>query len=641
MIDQATIDKIFSTADIVEVINDFVKLKKAGANYKGLSPFTNEKTPSFFVSPAKGIFKCFSSGIGGNVVSFLMEHEKLSYPEALKYLAKKYNIEIEERELTSEDIREKNERESLIAVNEFAGKQFVDWLTNRDEGKAIGISYLKERGFRENIISKFQIGYSLEQRDALTKLATEKGYKLEYLTKTGLTIKKTDYQFDRFSGRIIFPIHSISGQVIGFGGRILKKDDKAAKYINSPESDVYHKSKVLYGLYFAKKDIISNDKCYLVEGYTDVIRLHQSGIENVVASSGTALTQEQVRLIKRFTKNVTVLYDGDEAGIKASLRGIDIILEEGLNVKVLLLPEGEDPDSFAQNNSIGELNDFIKQNETDFIKFKTRLLLQDAENDPVKKATLISDVVRSVSVVPDNITRSVYIRECSKILDIEEGILYNETYKLRRNKALEQSKKSSYIPDYVPPNKIKAPREINIIPDYPHEKDVLRILFLYSDQELRINTENNPTVLQYIVDEIQNDDLEFQHPVYKQIFNEISELYHSKQALDSQYFMRHQNTEICKIYVDLITENYTLSDIWKKNDVRYESEDMKLKEIVPEFVLVFKNSKIVELIKETQEEIKNAQKNDKSEDLLLLQQKFIVLNNLKKDISKKLDRVFL
>jgi len=636
MIDQPTIDKIFATADIVEVVSDFVKLKKAGSNYKGLSPFTDEKTPSFFISPAKGIFKCFSSGIGGNVVSFLMEHEKLSYPEALKYLARKYNIDIVEKELSEEEKKGINERESLLSVSEFALKQFKEWLFNREEGKAIGLAYFKERNFHQNVIDKFQLGYSLEQRDAFTKLAIEKGYKLNYLTKTGLTVDKGDFQFDRFAGRIIFPIHSISGQVIGFGGRILKKDEKAAKYLNSPESDIYHKSHVLYGLFFAKKDIIKNDKCFLVEGYTDVISLHQEGIENVVSSSGTALTQEQVRLIKRFTKNVTVLYDGDEAGIKASLRGIDIILEEGLNVKVLLLPEGEDPDSFARSHSNAELLDFISQNESDFIKFKTRLLLKDAESDPIKKATLISDVVRSISVIPDNIARSVYIRECSKILDIDEGVLYNETFKIRRNKSYEQSKRSNYIPDYKPPNKIKPTQELKIGHDFPHEMDLLRILFRFANKELSLEDENSQSVLDYIVREVRDDELEFEHPVYKIIYSEIVQMYNAQETFSDHHFTHHENPDICKIAVDLTTDNYELSSIWRKKEVLHQGEDVKLKEIVPEFVMSFKNKKVIDLIKNTQQEIIKAQNNSDPESLVLLQQKLIVLNDLRKRLSKNL-----
>jgi DNA primase len=640
MIDQSTIDRIFAAVDIVEVIGDFVNLKKAGVNFKGLSPFTNEKTPSFFVSPSKGIFKCFSSGIGGNAVSFIMEHEKLTYPEALRYLARKYNIEIVENEQTPEEIKDKNERESLLAVSDFACRQFTEWLKKRDEGKVIGLSYLKERGFREAQIDKFQLGYSLESRDALTKVALENGFKKEYLVKTGLSIDKNNYIFDRFAGRVIFPIHSISGQVIGFGGRILKKDDKSAKYLNSPESEIYHKSRVLYGLFHARNSIIKADKCFLVEGYTDVISLHQAGIENVVASSGTALTADQVRLVKRFTKNITVLYDGDEAGIKASLRGIDMILEEGLNVKVLLLPDGEDPDSFSHSRNNTELTDFILENETDFIKFKTRLLAKDAENDPVKRATLIIDVVKSIAVIPDNIIRAVYIRECSKILDIEEAILYNETHKIRRNKALEQTNKSSYIPDYQPPNQVKQKPEIRLSNDFPHERDVLQILLRYGKKELRLKKEKERLVCDYIIEEIINDELEFQHPVYKKIFDFAVELHDKSIGFEDHLFTHHEDNDICKATVDLTTENYELSTIWRKNEVLTPTAEMRLSEIVPEIVLAFKNRKVMDLIKETQEEINKAQKNKDNENLALLQQKFIVLNDLKKNFSRKLgDRI--
>ena len=642
MIDQTTIDKIFAAVDIVEVIGDFVNLKRAGSNYKGLSPFTNEKTPSFFVSPAKGIFKCFSSGIGGNAVSFVMEHEKLSYPEALRYLAKKYNIEIVEKEESPEEIKEKNERESLLAVTDFAAKQFREWLKNREEGRAVGLSYLTERGIRDLSIEKFQLGYSSETRDAFTKLASEKGYKMEFLVKTGLTVDKGNYKFDRFAGRIIFPIHSISGQVIGFGGRIIKKAENTAKYLNSPESEIYHKSHVLYGLFFAKNSIIKQDKCYLVEGYTDVISLHQSGIENVVASSGTALTSEQIRLVKRFTKNITVLYDGDEAGIKASLRGIDMILEEGLNVKVLLLPEGEDPDSFSQKHGNKEFTEFIQANETDFIKFKTRLLAKDAENDPVKRATLISDVVRSIAVIPDSIIRAVYIRECSKILDMDEAILYNETFKIRRQKLLDSSGKTEYYPAYTAPNQNIQKQNIHLSNNYPHEKEILRILLLYGQEELRIGEENNPKILSYIISEIQNDELEFQHPLYKRMFEEMIGLSASENIFNEQHFTQHPDADICKIAVDLTTENYELSSIWRKNEVLPQTEDMKLREIVPELVMAFKNKKVIDMLKETQEAIVYAQTKNDSESLILLQQKYIVLNDLKKDFSKKLgDRIII
>lgn len=642
MIDQPTIDRIFAAVDIVEVIGDFVNLKKSGTNFKGLSPFTNEKTASFFVSPAKGIFKCFSSGIGGNAVSFIMEHEKLSYPESLRFLAKRYNIDIIEKEQTPEEIQEKNERESLLTVTEFAANQFSEWLKNREEGKAIGLSYLKERGLREKEIEKFHIGYSLETRDAFSKVAIEKGYKKEFLVKAGLTIDTNNYMFDRFAGRIIFPIHSISGQVIGFGGRILKKDAKAAKYLNSPESEIYHKSRVLYGLYQAKNSIIKEEKCYLVEGYTDVISLYQAGIENVVASSGTALTSDQVRLIKRFTKNITVLYDGDEAGIKASLRGIDLILEEGLNVKVLLLPEGEDPDSYARSHSTTELNEYIAENETDFIKFKTRLLAKDAENDPVKRASLISNVVKSIAVIPDNIIRAVYIRECGKILDMDEAILYNETNKIRRNKSYELSKKSSYIPDYVAPNQSDKKPEIKLSNDFPHERDVLQILLRYGNHEFRLTKETERIVWKYIIEEIKNDELEFQHPVYKKVFDFAVEIYSEGREFEYHNFTQHADNDICKTTVDLTTENYELSKIWRKNEVLAQTEEMKLSEIVPEVVIAFKNKKVLDLIKLTQDEIIRAEKNKEIENLVFLQQKFIVLNDLKKNFAKKLgDRIII
>ncbi len=645
MIDRETVDRIFASADIVEVISDFVKLKKAGSNYKGLSPFANEKTPSFFVSPGKGIFKCFSSGLGGNVVKFVMEVERISYPEALKYLAKKYNIEIQEKELSAEDIKEKNERESMLEVSNFAQKQFSEWLWKRDEGKAIGMSYFKERGFREQTIEKFQLGYSLEARDAFTKVAQEKGYKKEFLVKTGLTIDKNNYQFDRFAGRVLFPIQSLSGQILGFGGRILKKDEKAAKYLNSPESEIYHKSHILYGLYFAKQQINKQDKCFMVEGYTDVISMHQNGIENVVSSSGTALTVEQIRLIKRFTKNITVLYDGDEAGIKASLRGIDLILEEGMNVKVLLLPEGEDPDSYAQAHSSSEFLSFIENNETDFIRFKTKLLLKDAENDPVKRATLITDIVRSVSVIPDSINRSVYLRECSRLMDIDEGILYDETYKIRRNKLGEQEKR--YRPTQESQAKkqpVKPEVSLNISKDFKHEHELIRTLLNFGNQELYPGFEDTPLVCKYIVDEVKADELEFQHPVYNKIYAIVADWVERKMKIETNFFVMHEDSEISSATVDMMTDGYDdkMSKVWSKAEVKLETEEMKLKDIVPELVLSFKNQKLMVMLKETQDEIKHAQESNDMESITLLIQKMQILNELKRNISKKLgDRIIL
>lgn len=643
MINRETVDRIFATADIVEVISDFVKLKKSGTNYKGLSPFSSEKTPSFFVSPSKGIFKCFSSGLGGNSVKFLMEHERLSYPEALKYLAKKYNIEIVEKELTSEDVKERNERESLLAATDFARNQFTEWLWKRDEGKAIGLAYFKERGFRESTIEKFQLGYSLEARDAFTNLALEKGYKLEYLVKTGLSIEKNNYRFDRFSGRVIFPIHSLSGQVVGFGGRVLKKDEKTAKYLNSPESEIYHKSHLLYGLYYARQAIIKHDSCFLVEGYTDVISLHQAGIENVVASSGTALSAEQIRLIKRFTKNITVLYDGDEAGIKASLRGIDLILEEGMNVKVLLLPKGEDPDSFARSHSHTEFFEFIEKNESDFIRFKTRLLIKDAENDPIKRARLISEIVKTIAVIPDSIVRSVYLRECSKLMDIEEKILYDETYKIRRTKYQEQERR------YKPTQPQNAPVQqsgeivLNLGHEFKHEYDIMRVLLNFGNSELLIG-EESVSVAQYVVNELREDSLEFLHPVYRRIFETITGWVDRKMRIDNNYLVMNEDIEITSTAVEMMTTSYDeqMSVLWSKHDVKLETEEMKLKSIVPELVTSFKNKKLHLLLSETQDEIQSAQDRHDRESIELLMQKFTLLNELKKSISKELgDRIIL
>ena len=447
MIDQATIDRILDAAQIVDVVSEFVTLRRRGVNYIGLCPFHNEKTPSFSVSPSKGLCKCFSCGKGGNVVHFIMEHEQLSYYEALKWLAKKYNIEIKERELTEEEKQAHSLRESLFVVNQFAAEYFQDILYNNIDGQRIGMTYLRGRGFRDDIIKKFQLGYSTDSHDALAKKAIRKGYKEEFLVKTGLCYRKEDGSLrDRFWGRVIFPVHTLSGKVVAFGGRVLSSQTKNVqmKYVNSPESEIYHKSRELYGIYFAKQAIVRQDRCFLVEGYTDVISMHQSGIENVVASSGTALTSDQIRMIHRFTNNITVLYDGDGAGIKASIRGIDMLLEEGMNIKVCLLPDGDDPDSFARKHNATDYQAYINEHEVDFIRFKTNLLMEEAGKDPIKRASLISSIVRSISVIPDAIVRSVYIRECSQLLQMEERILVEATAKLieqaRENKFKEQQR---------------------------------------------------------------------------------------------------------------------------------------------------------------------------------------------------------
>ena len=435
MIDQATIDRIMDAAQIVDVVSEFVTLRRRGVNYVGLCPFHNEKTPSFSVSPSKGVCKCFSCGKGGNVVHFIMEHEQLNYYEALKWLAKKYGIEVKERELSDEEKQVQSVRESLFVINDFANNYFQNILHNHPDGQAIGMSYFRQRGFRDDIIKKFQLGFSTENRDALAREAKLKGFNTEYLVKTGLCYTRDDGQLrDRFWGRVMFPVHTLSGKVVAFGGRVLRTDGKVAKYVNSPESEIYHKSRELYGMFFAKQAIVKQDKCFLVEGYTDVISMHQAGVENVVASSGTSLTSGQIRMIHRFTNNITVLYDGDMAGIKASIRGIDMLLEEGMNIKVMLLPDGDDPDSFARKHNATEFQEYIAAHEVDFIRFKTNLLMADAGNDPYKRAALITDIVKSISVIPEAIVRSEYIKECSQMLHVEERILVSEVAKLKKER---------------------------------------------------------------------------------------------------------------------------------------------------------------------------------------------------------------
>jgi len=645
MIDRNTVDRIINAANIVEVIGEFVNLKKSGQNFRGLSPFKNEKTPSFFVSPAKGIFKCFSTGIGGNVVNFLMEHEKITYPEALHYLAKKYNIEIVEKEESPQEKQLKNDRESLLAVNQFACKYFVDTL-HTAEGKAVGLSYFAERGFREDIIAKFQLGYSREEKNAFTRTAVDKSYKLDYLVRTGLTLQRDNFTYDRFHNRVIFPIHGLTGQILGFAGRIMKSDEKSAKYINSPESDIYHKSDILYGLYFSRQAILKSDKCFLVEGYTDVISMNQAGIENVVASSGTSLTTNQIRLIKRFTHNITILYDGDEAGIKASLRGIDLLLEEGLNVRVVLLPDGEDPDSFARKNNSTALNTFILTHEVDFISFKTNLLKKEAESDPIKKANLITEIVRTISVIPESISRSVYLRECSKLLDADEKILYTETARLRRSR-LDQKLKQGEVRVFIP----QAPLEPVIKPEmlppkYPAEKEVIRLLLLFGNNQFSVPSASSGNieirVADYVFREIEQDELEFHHPVFNLIFKEISTLEQNNDFLSERYFINHPDELVAKTVVDLITSEYDLSKIWKRRENFFETEDMRLKEVVPEAILALKNEKVLQLLKETEDELKYAQEQKDDARIQVLQVKLMVLNNLKMNLSKGLgDRTII
>jgi DNA primase len=640
MIDFNTIQRIIDTAEITEVVQDFVNLKKRGVNYLGLCPFHNEKTPSFTVSPSKGIYKCFGCGKGGNAVNFIMEHEHLGYPEALKYLAKKYNIEVVEKELTAEEIQQQNERDSLLVVTKYANTYFQEKLHKNTDGRAIGLSYFKERGFREDIIKKFELGYSLDVKDAFTIAAKEQGYKIDFLEKTGLTIVNENGNFDRFRGRVIFPIHGLSGNVIGFGGRILKSDVKAAKYLNSPESDIYHKSKILYGMYYAKKSITQLDKCFLVEGYTDVISMHQSGIENVVASSGTSLTVEQIRLIKRFTPNVTIIYDGDAAGIKASLRGIDLVLEQGLNVKVLLLPEGEDPDSFSKSKSSTELTEYIEKNEEDFITFKTRLLSKDAKNDPVKKANLITDIVRSISVIPDTIIRTVYIKDCSDILDIDEKILYSEINKIRRKNFDKEYKKT-----ISPEEKFKSaipsvPSFVDDVYSEAQEKELIRLLLHYADktlytyQEDKYDEPRKVSVAEYIISEILNDDLEFKNLIYKQIFLEYLEAVNKSESLENKHFIYHADPQISSLAADLLSTSYTLSKIFKKGGANIETEEQKLKQMVPETIIAYKR-KILEIAQsKAKEKLRDEDSKLSLDEINKLQKEFMQISSVINSISK-------
>jgi len=644
MIDQVTVDKVLETANsqIVEVVSDYVTLRRRGINYLGNCPFHNEKTPSFTVSPHKGIFKCFGCGEGGNALNFVMKHDQLSFVDAIKYLGNKFNIHIEEEEYSPEQLKQKNERESMMVLSEYAGQFFAKNLTDTDEGKSVGLSYFRSRGFRDDIIDKFQLGYSPEQRDSLTKDAQKQGYKLEYLEKTGLTIVRDNYQADRFRGRVMFPIHSLAGKVIAFGGRILKNDKKTAKYLNSPESEIYHKSRVLYGIYHAKQEVTRQDRCYLVEGYTDVLSFHQAGISNVVASSGTALTSDQIRLIARFTKNITIIYDGDPAGLKASLRGIDLVLAEGMNVKILLLPDGEDPDTFAKERSEEQLTQYIEAHQQDFIKFKTSLLLADAQNDPIKKAQLIQDIVRSISIIPDSITRSVYVKECSTLLKVDERVLMQETGKLQQKKQEEDFRRSAprqSIPPQMggapvttqqtPPNKVPAnPLELE-------EREILRFLVKFGERPVNPGEEEVVTVGQYILNELKQDDLLSANPLY----NKMMEAYDASGAgadLPSlKFFVNNSDPDLSKLASDLIGKEHDLSKIHKKFGVVTHAEE-KLSALVPKIVMELKWKKVKIVIKEKRQQLQQIEASGEVEALMEMMQELNTWQQVLAHISKEL-----
>ncbi|MFW0738499.1 DNA primase [Flavobacterium sp. T12S277] len=683
MISQSTIDSVFETARVEEVIGDFVNLKRAGSNFKGLSPFSDERSPSFMVSPAKGIWKDFSTGKGGNSVKFLMEHSQFTYPEAIRYLAKKYNIEIEETEQTDAEKAMTDVRESMYLVSEFAKEYFHKTLLNSEEGKAIGLSYFKERGFTNETIRKFSLGYSPETWDALTKEALGKGYKLEFLESTGLTIAREDRPFDRFKGRVMFPIESMSGRVLGFGGRILTNDKKAAKYLNSPESDIYHKSKVLYGIFQAKQAIAKQNNCYLVEGYTDVIQFHQAGIENVVASSGTALTPDQIRLVNRLTRNITVLFDGDAAGLRASVRGIDLILEEGMNVRVCAFPDGEDPDSFARKNSHDDLVAYLEENSKDFIQFKASLLMKEAKNDPIKKADLIRDMVNSIAKIPDRIQREVYTQECARIMDISEQVLVSTLAQLIQKDIAEVNKKQKQEQkpfevfrnqspkntgysggdpddprtgppeDYYPGEPGFAPQEsaekVDIL--YRLERKVIEILLLYGDKTeefedvlLKNNDEGEVVMVsemrEYKVYEriylsLQEDEVELSNNLFRDIFTDLIGFYNQNEKFSLEQYLMRLQPDFAQEVTDILMEDEKLAlHDWEGQNIFSKMKHETIAQYVTETIMSMRWFLVDKII----HELKSSIKPDNSDNTELLSM-VVDYSKLVNSFSKKLGRV--
>ncbi len=650
MIKKETIQTIIETARIEEVVGEFVSLKRRGVNYIGLCPFHNEKTPSFTVSPAKGIYKCFGCGASGNAVGFVMAHEHYSYPEALKYIAKKYGIEVKEEEITPEDQEKMDNRESMFALNNFISKYFQDNLFNSEEGKSIALSYLKERSFLESTIKKFQLGYALNGWDIYSNFAIKNGYNKDVLVKTGLSIDKESRLIDRFKGRVIFPIHNLTGKIIGFGGRILSSEKSTAKYLNSPESDIYNKSKSLYGIYFARNSILKKNNCFLVEGYTDVISLHQAGIENVVASSGTSLTIEQIKLIRRFTPNITILYDGDPAGIKASFRGIDLILTQGMNVKVVLFPEGEDPDSFARTHSSTEIVNFLKESASDFITFKARLLLDETKGDPAAKAELIKEIVRSIAFIPDPIVRSVYIKECSAVMDMAEQTLMNGLNKILRDKFRKhQNSTVEYSEEDIVVKKNHNTQVNNPFDIASHEDQIIRLILLYgkeiitlediiideNDQEIKEKKEI--TVADFILENIQKDEIIFTNKVYKKILNEYAEEINKGNLPGEEFFVNHPDKFISDTVINLIASPYELSDNWKKHQIYVLNEQDNLYKSVITTILSLRSKVISRNLKEITDKLKDL---ESDAEIFVLQQQFYELKKIAAEIDRELKRTF-
>ena len=656
MLDRSTIEQIMDTAKVEEVVGDFVALRKRGVNMIGICPFHNEKTPSFTVSPAKNLWKCFGCGKGGKPVHFIMEHEQLGYYDALRWLAKKYNIEVRERELSNEEKEQQSLRESLFVINQYTQQFFTDTLFNSEEGKAIGLNYFRHRGLNDETIAKFGLGYSPEKRDALATAATKAGYNSELLVKSGVCYKREDGRLtDRFWGRCIFPVHTISGKIVAFGGRILQNNPKAAKYVNSPESDIYHKSDHLYGLYFAKQAIMQKDRCILVEGYLDVISMYQAGIKNVVASSGTSLTTGQIKLIHRFTNNVTLIYDGDKAGIKASLRGTDMLLEEGMNINVVLLPDGEDPDSYAQSHSTEEVEEYINRNKVDFIRFKTNLLLDDVGEDPVARANLIGDIVKSIAVIPNDILRSEYIKKCSEMLNVKEELLVKETAKIRmkRNEELhkrEQSGDTQAAQTTAEATATPGEFQKNIIEEYAgnalHNKERTIIQFMLRNGDKLLQVPENKatetpafteTVISHLYYSFTDDGIEMSHPLYRRIFEEATQHASDINFNPERHFLAHPDSEISRLTADLCGDRYILSNLFAKQAAEEERNEMAiLFEQTTRLTIAYKHSIIDEMLKETMNRMKDSATMADSQKAMELMENFKFLKETQQALNNLL-----
>lgn len=654
MIPKDTIDKIVDAARIEEVVGEFITLKKRGANYLGLCPFHGEKTPSFTVSPAKGIYKCFGCGKAGTSVNFIMDSQQLSYPEALKWLAKKYGIEIVEREISVEERAAQTEKESLYIVMQYAQRYFTDMMNNSDMGRSIGLGYFIERGFTKDIIQKFGLGYSSEDKYGLSREAVKNSYKPEYLVKTGLSILSNQHVegtpitekdiFDRYQNRVMFPIHDTAGRVIGFGGRILGNDKKMAKYINSPQTDIYDKSKVLYGLWFAKKAIQEKDNVFLVEGYTDVISMHQSRIENVVASSGTSLTVEQIKAIHRFTSNITVLFDGDSAGEKASIRAIDLLLEEGMNVKVLMFPDNDDPDSFSKKVTAEQFQDYIANNRQDFLAYKTRALFNETKNDPIRKATVIKDIVQSISLIPDAIIRSVYIKECSTIMELAENVLQQEVNKLRRAKGIKGEQKQEFQSAEVVPEFIEEENQEPIIAD-SEEKELLRLILHYGNVIIAVEAENNEneaheldlTIAEYVIFELMRDEISFLNPIHQMILDEYVHQLQEGNLAEFNYFKNHLNPAISTFAIEMASSTSELSEKWLAFGVIVEKEIYNLKRSVTHTLYSLKEKRLGQMLKEKQDLLKTVPE-EEQEGIL---REILHLSKVKINVNKLLGRIIV